>query len=172
MENYIKFTVQFERYGPDHWNSTKLSFIEEHILLHISMPYTPYSELSSGATVAYRASDFVVPSPIGRCCVTTVGKLSTLTCSSPSSVILHRCNSRGGNGRLWMKCVLPPITPGASPLPAQDQWNGDEEHRTLASTSCMQLWQDDRANLLFVCLILHFTLIFYLWKEWRQRLQI
>ena len=44
----------------------------------------------------------------------------------------HRCKSRAGNGRLWKRCGLPSITPDVSPLPAQDQRNGDE-HRTLAS---------------------------------------
>jgi len=41
---------------------------------------------------------------------------------SPSSIVWHQCKSRGGNGRLWKRCGLASITPGASPaLPAQDQ---------------------------------------------------
>jgi len=40
---------------------------------------------------------------------------------SPSSVVWYRRSSRGGNGRLWKRCGLAFITPGASPLPAQDQ---------------------------------------------------
>jgi len=43
---------------------------------------------------------------------------------SPSSIVCYRCDSlEGGNSRLWKRCGLPSITPGASPLPTQDQWN-------------------------------------------------
>jgi len=70
---------------------------------------------------------------------------------SPSSVIWYRCKSRGGDGRLWKRCGLASITPGASPLPAQDQWNGDE-HRTRASHGlCLQLyWLDRRGTFTFL----------------------
>ena len=30
---------------------------------------------------------------------------------------VYQCESPGGNGRLWKRCSLPSITPGASPLP-------------------------------------------------------
>ena len=54
----------------------------------------------------------------------------------------------GGNGELWKRCGLPSITPGASPLPAQD-------HETEMSTApwrrivCVCDYADQRVNLPF-----------------------
>ena len=54
----------------------------------------------------------------------------------------------GGNGRLWKRCGLPSITPGASPLPAQD-------HGTEMSSApwrrivCVCNYADQWVNLLF-----------------------
>jgi len=51
---------------------------------------------------------------------------------SLSSIIWYRCKSWGSNNRIRKRCCLPSITPGTSPMPAQDQWNRDE-NCTLAS---------------------------------------
>jgi len=62
---------------------------------------------------------------------------------SPSSVIWYQCKNQGGNDTLWKRCGLPYIAPGTSPVPAQDQRNGDE-HCTLASSSLhVQLWSQE-----------------------------
>ena len=61
----------------------------------------------------------------------------------------------GGNGRLWKRCGLPSITPGASPLPAQD-------HETEMSTApwrrivCVCNYADQWVNLPFFIAVIQF----------------
>jgi len=70
------------------------------------------------------------------------------TCVSllPSSVIWYQCKSRGGNGRLWKRCGLPSITPGVSPLPAQNHEKGDE-HPPQRRIVCVRKYTDHGNNL-------------------------
>ena len=59
--------------------------------------------------------------PSRCCCVNDCGQVfHTHVPLLPSSIIWYQCKSWEGNSRLWKRCGLPSITPGACPLPAQD----------------------------------------------------
>jgi len=75
----------------------------------------------------------------------------------PSSITWYRCKSRGGNGRLWKRCGLPSIMPGASPLPAQDHGIG-----VSPPPVCTGMWGcpwGDTQQSYFACHLLGFFLL-------------
>jgi len=123
------------------FHNLSLSFTTSNMSIHIRVAWW-----RSGWDVGFMIERSWVQSPAVPLPGNNSGQVAhTCVPLSPSSIIWYRCKSRGGNGRLWKRCGLLSITPGVSPLPAQDRGKGDE-HPPQRRIVCLRNYTDHGNN--------------------------